>query len=103
MFIDLITRNRREYMLVEIAQSFSTQLKAYRGIVPITLISAVQLDSATKEKIFDKVRASVTGVLEINEIIDPSLIGGFIIRMDDKQIDASISSQLSNLKQRLTR
>ena len=103
MFIDLITRNRREYMLVEIAQSFSTQLKAYRGIVPITLISAVQLDSVTKEKIFDKVRASVTGVLEINEIIDPSLIGGFIIRMDDKQIDASISSQLSNLKQRLTR
>lgn len=103
MFIDLITRNRREYMLVEIAQSFSAQLKAYCGIVPITLISAVQLDNVTKEKIFDKVRASVTGVLEINEIIDPSLIGGFIIRMDDKQIDASISSQLSNLKQRLTR
>ena len=63
----------------------------------------IQQNILTKEKIFDKVRASVTGVLEINEIIDPSLIGGFIIRMDDKQIDASISSQLSNLKQRLTR
>ena len=103
LFIDLITRNRREYMLVEIAHSFSAQLKAYRGIVPITLISAVKLDGTIKEKIFDKVKASVNGVLEINEIIDPSLIGGFIIRMDDKQIDASVASQINNLKQRLTR
>jgi F-type H+-transporting ATPase subunit delta len=41
--------------------------------------------------------------LEIKEIIDETLIGGFIVRMDDKQIDASIASQFNNLKQRLTR
>lgn len=103
MFIDLITRNRREYMLAQIADSFQAQLKAYKGIVPMTLISAVSLDKATKDMIFKKVNASVKGELEINEIIDESLIGGFIVRMDDKQIDASVASQLSNLKQRLTR
>jgi F-type H+-transporting ATPase subunit delta len=45
----------------------------------------------------------VKGKLEVNEEIDESLIGGFIVRMDDKQIDASIATQFKNLKQRLTR
>jgi F-type H+-transporting ATPase subunit delta len=50
-----------------------------------------------------KIKASAKGELEVNEIVDESLIGGFIVRMDDKQIDASVSSQFSNLKQRLTK
>jgi F-type H+-transporting ATPase subunit delta len=36
-------------------------------------------------------------------LIDSSLIGGFIVRMGDKQIDASVASQFNDLKQRLTR
>lgn len=103
MFVKLITKNGREYMLPVIAESFDSQVKAYKGIVPVTLISAKKLDEATKDKILDKVRASVKGTLEIKEVIDESLIGGFIVKMDDKQIDASISNQFNNLKQRLTR
>jgi len=103
LFIDLITKNRREYLLAEIAASFEAQLKAYKGIVPVTLISAVQLSKDAKDTILTKLKNSVKGQLEINEIIDKDLIGGFIVRMDDKQIDASVSSQFNNLKQRLTR
>jgi F-type H+-transporting ATPase subunit delta len=44
----------------------------------------------------------VNGTLEVTETIDASLIGGYIIKMGDMQIDASISNQLNNLKQRLT-
>lgn len=102
-FINLITKNRREYMLPEIAVSFEAQLKASNGIIPITLVSAVKLNKTTKDMILEKIQKTVTGVLEVEEIIDESLIGGFIIRMDDKQIDASIASQFINLKQRLTR
>ncbi|MFO0496063.1 MAG: ATP synthase F1 subunit delta [Flavobacteriia bacterium] len=102
-FIDLITRNRRENLLAEIAHSFESQVKQYKGIVPITLISATPLNDKTKETILSKVKGSVKGELEIKELIDESLIGGFIVRMDDKQIDASISRQFNNLKQRLTR
>jgi len=102
-FIDLIARNRRESLLAEIAHSFEAQVKAFKGIVPITLISAVPMDKGTKDAILAKVKDSVKGQLEIKEIIDETLIGGFIVRMDDKQIDASIASQFNNLKQRLTR
>lgn len=102
-FIELITKNGRESLLPQIAASFNAQVKAYKGIVPITLISATALDGATKDTILAKVSAKVSGELEVTEQIDPSLIGGFIVRMDDKQIDASVASQFNNLKQRLTR
>lgn len=103
LFIDLITKNRRENLLAVIAASFEAQLKAYKGIVPVTLISAAPLSNTAKDAILGKLKSSVKGQLEINEIIDKDLIGGFIVRMDDKQIDASIASQFNNLKQRLTR
>ena len=103
MFIELITKNRREYLLGEIAHSYEAQLKQSKGITPVTLISAVKLNEQTQKDIIGKVQASVKGTLEVTEEIDESLIGGFIIRMDDKQIDASVSSQLASLKQTLTR
>jgi F-type H+-transporting ATPase subunit delta len=61
------------------------------------------LNDATKKEILEKAQASIKGTLEVTELVDESLIGGFIIRMEDKQIDASVASQINNLKQRLTR
>jgi len=56
-----------------------------------------------KKSILDKVRKGVEGTLEVTEKIDKSLIGGFVVRMGDKQFDASVANQFSELKQRLTR
>ena len=101
-FFDLITKNGREAVLPEIADAFDAKVKEYKGIFPVELVSAVALDEATKKTILSKLDASVNGTLEVKETIDASLIGGYIIKMGDTQIDASISNQLNNLKQRLT-
>ena len=103
LFVNLIFTNRREFLFAEIAHSFNDQMKAYKGIVPMTITSASPLAASTKESILSKILGSVKGELEITEEIDPELIGGFIVRMGDTQIDASISNQLNNLKQRLTK
>jgi len=103
LFVNLIFTNRREFLFAEIAHSFNDQMKAYKGIVPMTITSASPLAASTRESILSKIRGSVKGELEITEEIDPELIGGFIVRMGDTQIDASISNQLNNLKQRLTK
>lgn len=102
-FVKLIVTNGREEFLVDIARSFEAQVKEYKGIVPITITTASTLDSATRAKIVAKVQETVKGELEIEEKIDASLIGGFMVRMGDMQIDASIANQFNNLKQRLTR
>lgn len=102
-FVKLITKNGREKMLPAIAESFDAQVKEFKGIVPMTLITAKPLDEKTKATILSKVQSMVTGQMEMEEKIDESIIGGFIVRMGDTQIDASIASQFTNLKQRLTR
>jgi F-type H+-transporting ATPase subunit delta len=85
--------------MIDIAKQFIAQLKAQRGIVPITIISAQKLEESTKSSILSKVSAAISGTAEVTEEIDAALIGGFIVRMGDHQIDASVASQLKRLKQ----
>lgn len=103
MFVELIVKNGREAYLPQIASAFDAILKQHLGIVPVTLISAQKLDEQVKKEIVAKVQASTTGTVELTEKIDTDLIGGFIVRMGDNQIDASVASQINKLKQRLTR
>ena len=95
-FIQLITKNRREAILPVIASSFIDLVKSHKNIIPVTLISASELSKASKDKILSKVK--VSGTIELTEEIDPALIGGFIVRIGDIQVDASVNSQLKKLK-----
>ncbi len=97
-FLNLIVKNSREDILPQIADGFVSLYKKKNNILDVTVISATTLDKATKDQIVNKIKASFNGTIELIEKVDPSLIGGFIVRIDDKQIDASIASQLSNLK-----
>lgn len=102
-FMELIVKNGREGILPQIAAAFDDLLKAYKGIVPVTLVSAMKLDEGVKKTILTKVQGMAQGTLEVSEEIDPALIGGFVVKMGDHQIDASVASQLGKLKQRLTK
>ena len=100
-FIDLITKNKREYHLVEIAEAYLYLLKKHQQIVPVSITSARKLEKETLNQILDKMKSHVEGDFEVTEEVDESLIGGFIVRMDDKQIDASVLTQLNRMKQEL--
>ena len=102
-FVALITKNGRENILVEIAASFQDQLKAHKGIVPVTLVSSKKLDEATVTAILAKVKPVVKGEIELTEKIDEEILGGFVVKIGNTQVDASVANQLKNLKQRLTR
>jgi F-type H+-transporting ATPase subunit delta len=102
-FIQLITTNSREGALTEIAKSFIQQYKTHKGIVEVTLTTATKPDASVKEQILNKIKSSVRGTIELTEIINPDLIGGFVLQMGDTRIDASVSNQFRNLKQRLTK
>lgn len=100
-FLALVTKNGRESQIIAIAQSFNAQLKDHRGIIPVSIVSARKLEEATRKKIVAQIQKTVSGTLELTESVDESLIGGFIVRMGDKQIDASVLNQLARLKQEL--
>ncbi len=100
-FVHLLTKNRREMIFPLIAEEFISKLNEIRNIVPMTLTSAKQLDGKIKDKILKKLNSQLDGSIELTEEIDDSLIGGFVVRMGDTRIDASVSHQLYKMKKRL--
>lgn len=101
-FIKLITKNKRENYLPQIASAYIDKFKKLRGIVPITLSTAKPMDDGVKKSLLDSLEGQVEGNFEVNENIDKALLGGFVFRMGDTRIEASIARQLKELKQRLT-
>jgi F-type H+-transporting ATPase subunit delta len=101
-FIDLIGRNRRENLLLQIGDSFNELYKEHKGIVDVQITSAQPLDEKTKAAILVKVGTAYKGDLVVNEKIDATLIGGFLVSVGDHQIDASVSRQFRDLRQVLT-
>ena len=101
-FIEMVVRNGRDSHLPEIAAAFANQVKEHKGIVAIEIIYASVMSETAKDLIVKKVQATIKGTLEVTEKIDPSIIGGFIVKMGDRRIDASVSSPLNKLKQSLT-
>ncbi|MDX1652880.1 MAG: ATP synthase F1 subunit delta [Brumimicrobium sp.] len=102
-FIHLITKNRREMLLPLIAEQFIAKVKEVNGIVPVTVTSAVKMEEGLRNQILSKLKQGIDGTIEIEEKVDPKLLGGFVVRMGDIRVDASVAHQLNELKQRLTR
>ena len=101
-FLKLITNKNREAYLLEIATSFDEQYKQNKNIFTAVVTSAVGLDDKTKQKVLDLVKAQLKGEVELVERIDKNTIGGFVLKVGDKQIDRSVARQLSNLRKELT-
>ena len=98
-FVYLLVSKGRESNLAEIAQAFITQYKEMKHIKTVKLTSASPLNAAVKETIRRNLAASMPSEsIEITEEINPELIGGFILQMDDKLFDASIRRDLNDVK-----
>ena len=97
-FIVLIAKKKREILLPEIAECFIALYKNNKNIKEVSVVTAKPLDDDLRKEVMSFIEKQSNSKIELKEIIDESLIGGAIIRMDDKQLDASISSKLKSLK-----
>ena len=97
-FMMLMADKKREGYLDDIAKSFVEQYKLHKNIVSVVITSSHALSSEAREKLLSIVQQSVQGKVDLEEKVDPSLIGGFKIKIGDRQIDASVQRKLKNLK-----
>jgi F-type H+-transporting ATPase subunit delta len=101
-FFTIVTSKRRESVIPEMANEFIEQYREHKNILTAVITSANGLDAATKEKALELVKAQMNGEVELVEKVDASIIGGFVLKIGDKQLDKSVSRQLLNLKKELT-
>tara|TARA_B100000886_G_scaffold319360_1_gene260063 strand:+ start:7390 stop:7944 length:555 start_codon:yes stop_codon:yes gene_type:complete len=98
-FLNLITKKKREALLFDIAQGFLDLYKIDQGIESATLTTAFALDEDTRQQVLDFIKKQGVSQVDITEQVDKSLIGGAILRLGDKQLDASVARQIKDLKQ----
>lgn len=97
-FLRLLTKNKRENILEEITESFIKQYRKHKGIVDVDVKSAIKLEDNVRESIIARVKKDFEGDVQLHESVDEELIGGFVVRIEDQQIDASIKTQLADLR-----
>ncbi|NVO21281.1 MAG: ATP synthase F1 subunit delta [Bacteroidetes bacterium] len=98
LFLDIISRKRRESYIDAIASDFVGLYKEYKGIKTAYVSSAVALDD-TDRKTMTVILKSLTGhEIELIESIKTEIIGGFILSMDNYQVDQSLTAKVKRLK-----
>lgn len=102
-FFEIIVRKNREPILTDIAREFHNAYNAYNGIGRATVVTAVPLDAAMRSEFEALVlKYSDKKKIELLEKVDPALIGGFVLNVGDRQVDASIRSKIKTLQVQFT-
>jgi F-type H+-transporting ATPase subunit delta len=98
-FFDIITRKNREPLLPVIAREFHNSYNEYKGISKAVVTSAAPLDAKLRGEFQELVKKySDKKQVELIERVDPEMIGGFVLNVGDRQIDASIKNKIKALK-----
>ena len=96
--MDILTRKNREPLLLPIAKEFHNAYNEYKGISKAFITTTIPIDKGLRTEIEKIVRKlSDKKVVELDEKVDKTLIGGFILNVGDRQIDASIKNKLKAL------
>lgn len=97
-FMNLMIRKRRERYLPSIADAFNELYKVSKGIKTAFVSSAVSLSANEKTGILEIIGKLTDKKIDLVESTDEDLIGGFVINVDDFQVDQSIASKIKELK-----
>jgi len=100
--IDVLIANKRTSLLPEVASSFVTLFEQQKGNQIAEVTTAVPLTKELEEKVLEKVKELTGKEAAITNIVDESILGGFILRVGDTQYNASIANQLNKLKREFT-
>ncbi|MBT1685409.1 ATP synthase F1 subunit delta [Dawidia soli] len=96
---DIITKKNREPLLPAIAREFHAEYNLYKGIGDAVITTAVPLDASLRAE-FERIAKGLSDKkqVELKEVVDADMIGGFVLEVGDKQIDASLKNKLNALK-----
>ena len=98
----LLFENKRFEILESIATEYSKLSDIMNGVEVAKVITAIPMDEALEAKVLAKIATLSDKKITIENIVDASIIGGFILRIGDKQYNASVANRLQVLKRELS-
>lgn len=102
--LEIACKKNRESVLYGVAKEFHRLFILHKGIQKATITTASPLSSDLRDKVLEVVK-SISGKKEVElvENIDPEIIGGYVLRVDDRQLDESLSGKLTMLRQEFSK
>lgn len=98
----LMIRRGRPRAIPRMVEHFANLVRRERGVSLAEVRTALPLDESQRDAVMERLHALTGDEIEINEVVDESLIGGITVRIGDRLYDASVRSRLERLRTRLT-
>jgi len=98
----LMVRRGRPGAIGRMVEHFADLLRRHRGVSLAEVRTALPLEEAQRDEVVARLRQLTGDKIEINEVVDESLIGGITVRIGDRLYDSSVRNRLERLRARLT-
>ncbi|MBQ4101238.1 MAG: ATP synthase F1 subunit delta [Oscillospiraceae bacterium] len=102
-FIKLLVEKNRIAQIFSIISAFEEQYNNYYNITEVVVKTACELGDELKQKLKAKLETQLSKTVTLNCKIEPSILGGIVLEYDGKQVDASVSTKLLNLKSEISK
>ncbi len=96
-FLEILIRKGREEQIHDIAQQFHQSYLDYKNIAIVEITTAVNIDEKLRSRMVSLMEDRTKKTIQMQEKLDPEIIGGFKLKLNDYQYDASISKIISQL------
>lgn len=100
-FLKLIAENKREIHIPGICRNFLALTRKDQNIKTALVTTASEIDVKTIKRIELLMEKELNAKIELSTRINPNIIGGMVLRVEDRQYDASVATQLKKIKQTL--
>ena len=102
-FLELLAERHRLPATFRIRRSFDELWREEHKLLPVEVTSAIELDEALVRSIGDRIEERTGRRIELTSRVDPDIIGGLVLRVGNKVLDASIHGRLERLRRQITR
>jgi F-type H+-transporting ATPase subunit delta len=97
-FIAVVARNRRLFAVPAMIEAYLDTLAARRGEVTAEVVAAQQLTKAQEDALAEQLRRAVGSRVTVDVRVDPSLLGGMVVKIGSRMVDGSLKGQLQRLQ-----
>ena len=97
-FLLLVSKNRRLFVAPDMLRAFRALLAEHRGEVSATVTAASKLTESQVTALKQALKAALRKDVMLDQLVDPGLIGGLMVKVGSRMIDTSIRTKLNSLK-----
>jgi F-type H+-transporting ATPase subunit delta len=102
-FLELLVEKHRMPALFRIRREYDSLWEEENKLLPVEVTSAIELDKETVEQIGEKIGERTGRKVQLESKVDPDILGGIVVRVGDRILDASIANRLESLRKQVAR